>query len=279
MPRALIDALDPRIARLVSRRLPGDRRARRGRRRASSWRSCARTCRATTSASSIPAATARTGQPHVRTHVPERALITWILLDVSPSMAFGTAAAAEGRRRRGRGARARAARGAPRRQRGDARVRRRRAAAAGAPQRPAGGRRTAAAARGGHRRGTAPTTPRPSLHALARAGRLASQPGLVAVISDFREQRGWERPLGALALHHSVLAIEIGDPREHELPAVGRVVLVDPETGEDTELDTGDRRVRERFATPRARAPRAGRLRASPPAGRSPARSPPTGPG
>ena len=38
-----------------------------------------------------PAATARTGQPHVRLHVPERALTTWIVLDVSPSMAFGTA--------------------------------------------------------------------------------------------------------------------------------------------------------------------------------------------
>src|SRR5256884_7215569 len=38
-----------------------------------------------------PAASARTGQTHVRMHVPERALTTWIVLDVSPSMAFGTA--------------------------------------------------------------------------------------------------------------------------------------------------------------------------------------------
>ena len=37
------------------------------------------------------AASARTGTPHVRLHVPERALTTWIVLDVSPSMAFGTA--------------------------------------------------------------------------------------------------------------------------------------------------------------------------------------------
>src|SRR5204863_89603 len=36
------------------------------------------------------AATARTGEPHVRAHVPERTLTTWIVLDVSPSMAFGT---------------------------------------------------------------------------------------------------------------------------------------------------------------------------------------------
>ena len=68
------------------------------------------------------------------------------------------------------------------------------------------------------------------------------------MISDFRGHEGWERPLGALALHHAVLAIEIGDPREHELPAVGRVVLVDPETGEDAELDTRDAAVRARFA-------------------------------
>ena len=37
------------------------------------------------------AATARTGVPHVRVHVPERTLTTWLVVDVSPSMAFGTA--------------------------------------------------------------------------------------------------------------------------------------------------------------------------------------------
>ena len=51
-----------------------------------------------------PAASARTVIPHVRQHVPERALTTWIALDVSASMAFGTADAAEVRRGRGRGA-------------------------------------------------------------------------------------------------------------------------------------------------------------------------------
>src|SRR4051795_5547662 len=38
-----------------------------------------------------PSASARTGVPHVRLQVPERALTTWLVLDVSPSMAFGTA--------------------------------------------------------------------------------------------------------------------------------------------------------------------------------------------
>ena len=35
--------------------------------------------------------TARTGEPHVRVHLAERVLVTWIALDLSPSMAFGTA--------------------------------------------------------------------------------------------------------------------------------------------------------------------------------------------
>src|SRR5688500_17482179 len=38
-----------------------------------------------------PAATARTGVPHVRQQVPERLLTTWLAVDLSPSMAFGTA--------------------------------------------------------------------------------------------------------------------------------------------------------------------------------------------
>ena len=85
-------------------------------------------------------------------------------------------------------------------------------------------------------------------HALGRVGKVARQPGFVAVISDFREHDGWTRPLGALAARHSVLAVEVSDPRESELPAVGRLALVDPETGERIEVDTSRRRVRERFA-------------------------------
>src|SRR4051794_26314036 len=38
-----------------------------------------------------PSATARAGEPYVRVHVPERTLTTWVAVDVSPSMAFGTA--------------------------------------------------------------------------------------------------------------------------------------------------------------------------------------------
>ena len=67
--------------------------------------------------------------------------------------------------------------------------------------------------------------------ALRRIGRVARQPGLVVVISDFRDQDDWLRPLGALRARHSVLAIEVRDPREATLPAVGRLAVVDPETG------------------------------------------------
>jgi uncharacterized protein (DUF58 family) len=83
--------------------------------------------------------------------------------------------------------------------------------------------------------------------ALTRVGRLAGQPGLVVVISDFRDHHAWERPLGSLRIRHSVLAIEVLDPRETELPAVGYLSLVDPETGAHIEVNTSRRRVRERF--------------------------------
>jgi uncharacterized protein (DUF58 family) len=84
--------------------------------------------------------------------------------------------------------------------------------------------------------------------ALARTGRLARQPGLVAVISDFRDQHGWERPLGSLRVGHSVLAVEIRDPREGELPAVGHLAVIDPETGARLEANTSSAKVRRRFA-------------------------------
>ena len=60
----------------------------------------------------------------------------------------------------------------------------------------------------------------------------------MVVISDFRDQRAWERPLGSLRVRHSVLAIEVIDPRETELPAVGHLSLVDPETGAHIEVNT-----------------------------------------
>jgi uncharacterized protein (DUF58 family) len=84
--------------------------------------------------------------------------------------------------------------------------------------------------------------------AIVRIGRLASLRSLVVVISDFVGPTDWARPLAALATRHTLLAVEVRDPREQELPGVGRLAMVDPETGARVEVDTSDRKLRERFA-------------------------------
>lgn len=246
LAQPLIEALDLAVSRLVARTLPGDRRA-------------AGVGLGTELAQLRPyelgddvrhidaAASARTGHPHVRLHVPERALTTWIVLDVSPSMAFGTA----------RRLKADVAEGAAL---VFGRVGVRRAGSvglvtfgAGAPRvlPPRGSKPGMVALRRELVAGVAPDgchDPESLAGALARAGRLAGQPGLVVAISDFRDQRAWERPLGSLRVRHSVLAVEIIDPREAELPAVGHLTLVDPETGALIEVNTSRRRIRQRFA-------------------------------
>jgi uncharacterized protein (DUF58 family) len=70
----------------------------------------------------------------------------------------------------------------------------------------------------------------------------------VVVVSDFAEPSNWTRPLTHLGARHQTLAIEVRDRREDELPNVGFLALVDPETGARLEVPTGRRQVRERFA-------------------------------
>jgi uncharacterized protein (DUF58 family) len=89
--------------------------------------------------------------------------------------------------------------------------------------------------------------------ALRHLGKLSGWSRLVVVVSDFRGPRGWRLPLLELAGRHEVLAVEVRDPREQELPAMGELWLVDPETGRQLRVDTGSRRLRERFAAAAAR--------------------------
>ena len=79
-------------------------------------------------------------------------------------------------------------------------------------------------------------------------GRLCRRRGLAVVISDFLTTDGWERPLRGLAVRHDALAVEIVDPRELELPDVGVIQLVDPTTGRRREIQTADAGLRERYA-------------------------------
>jgi uncharacterized protein (DUF58 family) len=78
--------------------------------------------------------------------------------------------------------------------------------------------------------------------------RQARRRGLVVVVSDFLVPDGWERPIRALAARHDVIAVEVVDPRELELPDVGPLTLADAETGARAVVDTGDTRLRERYA-------------------------------
>ena len=71
---------------------------------------------------------------------------------------------------------------------------------------------------------------------------------LVFLISDFISEPGWEGPLNLLNQRHEVLAIRLWDPREMELPDIGPVIMEDAETGEQVYVDTHDKKVRSRFA-------------------------------
>ncbi|NHC45004.1 DUF58 domain-containing protein [Motilibacter aurantiacus] len=196
------------------------------------------------------AVTARTAVPHVRDLLADHELVTTVALDASASMDFGTAA----REKRDVAVGAVAAFGFLT-QRGGNRL--------GAYARSAGaelrwparsGReallalltRLAALPRGEARPGA-----RTSLAELAAgASAQARRRGLIVLVSDFLDPdvAEWERAVRRLAVRHDVVAVEVLDPRELELPDVGLLTLVDPETGRRREVWTGSRRLRERYA-------------------------------
>jgi len=70
---------------------------------------------------------------------------------------------------------------------------------------------------------------------------------LVFIISDFISEPGWEKPMSLLNQRHEVLAVRLLDPREVELPDIGVVVMEDAETGQQLYVDTHDRKFRQRF--------------------------------
>ena len=78
------------------------------------------------------------------------------------------------------------------------------------------------------------------------AARVMKRRGIVAVISDFQD-RGYERALGILRRRHDVIALQLWDPREAEVPAAGLVSVTDPETGERMVVDTAHPVVRRRL--------------------------------
>jgi uncharacterized protein (DUF58 family) len=192
--------------------------------------------------------TARTGEPHVRVQLAERVLVTWLVLDTSPSMRFGTAdrlkadvaegvAIAVGHLATRRGNRLGALtfgdespRSVPVRQ-GRLGLLGLLGALRQEPE-PAGGR-----------------VGETSLgEALSRADALARQRSLAVIVSDFRGPRDWRQPLLRLARRHEVIAVEIRDPREQELPSAGELWLIDPETGNHLRVDTRSEKLRTRFA-------------------------------
>jgi uncharacterized protein (DUF58 family) len=195
------------------------------------------------------AVTARTGDPHVRQAVAERELETTLVVDLTASMSFGTVtsekrevavalAAAFGHLAGGPGDRLGAV-----------------VLSAGVRRVPARPGRLASLALLHVLQTTRPVDgPGPSLADGLRA--VANPPrrrGLVVVVSDLLDggasgEPSWAQPLRTLARRHDVVVAEVVDPRELELPSVGVLRLVDPETGRHLEVQTGSRTLRERYA-------------------------------
>ena len=189
--------------------------------------------------------TARLQRVHVRESVADRELETTMLIDLSPSVDFGTAQ----REKRDLVLSAVGAIGLL-----TARVGNRLGAVLLEPD----GVRTIPARQGQqhlmsilHRLVRAERAPEGSADlgaGIDRVGVQARRRGLVVIVSDFMAPDTWQRPLRRLTARHDVLAVEVLDPRELELPDVGLVTLVDPETGMTREIPTGRADVRDRYA-------------------------------
>lgn len=230
--------------------------------------------------------TARLNEPYVREYIEERELTAWLLLDHSASMGFGpverqkdlvlaeiattlahvltrggsrvgavimdTAVDAVIPPASGRTQVLRIAKVLLDRR--EARAASDQAAAAAPASRKQGwlGRRAARTGRGRGRNGTASgrgdgkVTDLSVL--LSAAAGIARRRSLVIVVSDFITADGWDAPLARLARRHEVVALQVVDPRESELPDAGGVYVEDAETGEQIFVDTSDVGFRARLA-------------------------------
>ncbi|HLB46462.1 MAG TPA: DUF58 domain-containing protein [Anaerolineales bacterium] len=193
--------------------------------------------------------TARMNTPYVRQYVEDREVTAWFLLDLSPSVDFGTVQNLNLKRtvlidfvttlarlltRHGNRVGAMFASGGSRVER-------------------------TIPARGGRiqvlrlvndllKQPRLPKAPFTNLTPLFEAGlHSIKRRSLIFIISDFISAPGWERPLTLLNQRHEVLAIRLWDPREVELPDIGPIIMEDAETGEQLYVDTRDKKFRQRF--------------------------------
>ncbi len=199
--------------------------------------------------------TARMDTPYVREYVEDRDVTAWLLLDRSPSMGFGPVD-----RRKHVVVAEVAAVVAQLLARGGNRVGAVLFDSAVERMIPPGHGRNQvlrilkhvldvpAAGPGPGGSGTV-TTRRPTDLAvpLRAALGLVRRRSLVVVVSDFISQPGWERPLAMLARRHDVVAIQVVDRREFDLPSVGTIWVEDAETGEQILVDTDDAAFQQRL--------------------------------
>jgi len=190
--------------------------------------------------------TARTQTPYIRLRVEDRDLTAWFLLDLSPSMDFGTA----------------------RKRKSDllvdsvgvlARLLTRHGNRVGALVYNGSSIRVIPAETGRMQVlrliGTLlsepklPRAPMTRLSTLLEAAqRVVRRPSLLFIVSDFISAPGWERPLAVLTQRHEAVAVRLLDPRESSLPDIGMVVMEDSESGQQLHLDTHNAGFRARFA-------------------------------
>ncbi len=189
--------------------------------------------------------TARMGAPYVRQYLEDREITAWFLVDLSPSVDFGTVQTVKR----------------------DllidcvttlARLLTRRGNKVGAVlydsqvERvvPAGSSKIHVLALIHELLSTPPLPHAPVTNLgvlLEAAGNAIKRRSAIFVISDFLSVPGWEKPLATLAQRHEVLAIHITDPVERDLPDIGLVTVEDSETGEQMYVDTHDPALRERY--------------------------------